>query len=183
MNITDLAAQLLSPEEKSEMQRSMQLLEAKDYAAFYEKNRDIVYSILFLETADEFLDFSTENALDMECFCAAFLCAKGYGIQIGGYEDDLTQAFTKFFGAKRLGCPEVLELIEAEKIYTDCGDFDNFKPSMDKINHILDPHGMRVLVLEDSIYCDCEYTLLLVEKTLAENAVSLWQGDSLAVYL
>ena len=71
-------------DEKKELQTSMELFEKSDYSAFYESNQNIVQSVLFLETLEEFLDFSKGNSLDKECYCAAFLCAHGYGIQIGG---------------------------------------------------------------------------------------------------
>ena len=74
MNVVDLVVMLLSPDEKSEMQTSIELLEQSNFSAFYEKNRDIVQSILFIETLDDFLDFSSENLLDAESYCAAFLC-------------------------------------------------------------------------------------------------------------
>ena len=90
MNALNLADLLLSPEEKNELQSSMEMLEQLNYSMFFEENQSIIQSILFIETLEEFLDFSKENNLDAECFCAAFLCAHGYGIQIGGYEDDLT---------------------------------------------------------------------------------------------
>ena len=96
MDVLNLAELLLSPDEKNELHSSMELLEQSDYSAFYEKNQSIIQSILFLETLEEFLDFSKENELYAECFCAAFLCAYGYGIQIGGYEDDLTHTLTEF---------------------------------------------------------------------------------------
>ena len=97
MDVLNLAELLLSPDEKNELHSSMELLEQSDHSAFYEKNQSIIQSILFLETLEEFLDFSKENELDAECFCAAFLCAHGYGIQIGGYEDDLTHTLMEFF--------------------------------------------------------------------------------------
>ena len=96
MDVLNLAELLLSPDEKNELHSSMELLEQSDHSAFYEKNQSIIQSILFLETLEEFLDFSKENELYAECFCAAFLCAHGYGIQIGGYEDDLTHTLTEF---------------------------------------------------------------------------------------
>ena len=96
MNVLSLAELLVSPEEKNEMQNSVRMLQAKDFSGFYNKNQDIVHNILFLESVDEFLDFSNGNSLDIECFYAAFLCAKGYAIQIGGYEDDLTRTLTEF---------------------------------------------------------------------------------------
>ena len=84
MNVVDLAVMLLSLDEKSEMQTSIELLKESNFSAFYENNQDIVQSILFIETLDDFLDFSSENLLDVECYCAAFLCAKGYGILAPG---------------------------------------------------------------------------------------------------
>lgn len=74
MNVVDLAVMLLSLDEKSEMQTSIELLKESNFSAFYENNQDIVQSILFIETLDDFLDFSSENLLDAESYCAAFLC-------------------------------------------------------------------------------------------------------------
>lgn len=183
MDVLNLAELLLSPDEKNELHSSMELLEQSDYSAFYEKNQSIIQSILFLETLEEFLDFSKENELDAECFCAAFLCAHGYGIQIGGYEDDLTHTLTEFFHTQGIEYPEISEIVHREKIYTDCSDYDNFKKSMTAINQVLDSHGMRLIVLEDYIYCDCEYTVLRVDKALAENVLSTWSSDNFEIYL
>ena len=161
----------------------MELLEQSNHSAFYEKNQSIIQSILFLETLEEFLDFSKENELDAECFCAAFLCAHGYGIQIGGYEDDLTHILTEFFHTQGMEYPEISEIVHKEKIYTDCSDYDNFKKSITAINQVLGVYGMRLIVLEDYIYCDCEYTVLRVDKTLAENVLSTWSSDNFEIYL
>ena len=183
MDVLNLAELLLSSDEKNELHSSMELLEQSDHSAFYEKNQSMIQSILFLETLEEFLDFSKENELDAECFCAAFLCAHGYGIQIGGYEDDLTHTLTEFFHTQGMEYPEISEIVHKEKIYTDCSDYDNFKKSMTAINQVLDVHGMRLIVLEDYIYCDCEYTVLRVDKTLAENVLSTWSNDNFEIYL
>ena len=183
MNILNLADLLLSPDEKKELQTSMELFEKSDYSAFYESNQNIVQSVLFLETLEEFLDFSKGNSLDKECYCAAFLCAHGYGIQIGGYEDDLTPALTEFFHVQGMEYPEISEIIRKEKIYTDCSDYDNFKKSVTTMNQILDAHGVRLVVLEDFVYCDCEYTVLSMDKTLADKVLSSWNSDNFEIYL
>ena len=183
MNILDLADLLLSPDEKKELQTSMELLEKSNYSAFYESNQNIIKSILFLETLEEFLDFSKENSLDKECYCAAFLCAHGYGIQIGGYEDDLTHILTEFFHTQGMEYPEISEIVCKEKIYTDCSDYDNFKKSMTAINQELDTHGIRLVVLEDFVYCDCEYTVLKLDKTLADKMLSSWSSENFEIYL
>lgn len=189
MNITDLVELLLSSEEQKEMQASIQLLENKNYRAFYEKNQEIVRSILFIEDMDEFLDFSSGSHLDMECFCFAFLCtrtpncAKKHGIQIGGYEDDLTDTLTAFFHTTGFGYPEIFEMIGREKIYTDCDDGDNFKKSMEEMNKILGVHGLKILVFEDSVYCACEYTILAIDKSLADKLAASWESDNFAIYL
>lgn len=183
MNASNLAELLLSSEGKNEMQKSVQMLQSKDFTGFYNKNQSILRNILFVESIDEFLDFSNENTLDPECFCAAFLCAKGYGVQVGGYEDDLTRPLTEYFKAKGIDNPKVFEIINGEKIYTDCGDHDNFKKSMTAINQVLASHGMRVIVFEDFVYCDCEYTVLVVDNALADKVISVWQSDSFEIYL
>ena len=183
MNVLNLADLLLSPDEKKELQISTEMLEQSNYPAFYESNQNIIKSILFIETLEEFLDFSKENHLDMECFCAAYLCTHGYGIQIGGYEDDLTPALTEFFHTQGMEYPEISEIVCNEKIYTDCSDYDNFKKSMAAINKILDTHGIRLIVLEDFVYCDCEYTVLSLDKTLADKVLSSWSSDNFEIYL
>lgn len=183
MNVVDLAAMLLSPNEKSEMQISIELLEQSNFSVFYEKNQEIVQSILFIETLDDFLDFSNESLLDVECYCAAFLCAKGYGIQVGGYEDDLTHTLTAFFHSREIEYPAITEIICKEKIYTDCSDFDNFKKSVAAINQVLDTHGVRLIVLEDFVYCDCEYTVLCLNKAFADKVLSSWSSNNFEIYL
>ena len=183
MNILNLADLLLSPDEKGELQTSMELLEQSKYSAFYESNQNMIQSILFLETLEEFLDFSKENSLEKECFCAAFLCAHGYGIQIGGYEEDLTSVLTDFFHVQGMEYPEISEIICREKIYTDCSDYDNFKKSMTAINQVLDTHGVKLIVLEDFVYCDCEYTVLRMDKALADKVLSSWHSENFEIYM
>ena len=183
MDVLKLAELLLPPDEKREMHVSLELLAQGDDAAFYEKNRSIVRNILFLETLEEFLDFSRENRLDDECFCATFLCAKGYGVQVGGYEDDLTPALTEFFRAGDILRPEISEVISREKIYTDCDDGDNFKSALTEINQRLEACGVRLMVLEDFVYCGCEYTLLLMKEALAREAASSWDSGQFALFL
>ena len=126
MDVLNLAELLLSPDEKNELHSSMELLEQSDHSAFYEKNQSIIQSILFLETLEEFLDFSKENELDAECFCAAFLCAHGYGIQIGGYEDDLTHTLMEFFHTQGMEYREISEVVRKEKPYIDCSNYGSW---------------------------------------------------------
>ena len=183
MDYKNLIEQLLSADEQNELSASARLLEGGDYSAFYEKNAEIVKSILFLEDSDEFLDFAEEDELDMECFCFAFLCARKYGFQAGGYEEDLTGRLTAFFGEKEFGYPEILEIIGREKIYTDCDGRDNFRKSMEEINRVLDIHGLKAVVFEDCVYCECEYTVLILEKSLAEGIRDSWESDNFSVSL
>lgn len=183
MNILNLADILLSPDERNELQDSMEMLLQSNYSLFYEKNQSIIQSILFTETLDDFLDFSKENALDVECFCTAFLCIRGYGIQIGGYEEDLTHILTEFFHTQRMEYLEISEIICKEKIYTDCSDYDNFKKSLAAINKVLDIYGIQLIVLEDFVYCDCEYTILKLDKVLADKVLSSWSSNNFEIYL
>ena len=90
-----------------------------------EKNQSIIQSILFLESLEEFLDFSKEN--------------------------DLTHTLTEFFHTQEMEYPEISEIIRKEKIYTDCSDYDNFKKSLTAMNKVLDTQGMRLLVVEDAL--------------------------------
>ncbi len=44
-------------------------------------------------------------------------------------------------------------------------------------------NGIRVIVFEDFVYCDCQYTMLVVSKTLANDLISEWQSDNFEIYL
>lgn len=79
--------------------------------------------------------------------------------------------------------PEISEIVCKEKIYTDCSDYDNFKKSMTAINQELDTHGIRLVVLEDFVYCDCEYTVLKLDKALADKMLSSWSSENFEIYL
>ena len=183
MKMMDLAKQLLSPAEQTELRESLDLLERGEASEFYERNQVVVHKLLFLQDEAEFLDFSAQDRLDGECVCAAFLCEKGYGLQVGGYEEDLTEPLTDFFEKQGLASPEVREILSREVIFTDCGDFDNFKDAVTDLNQVLEPRGLRLAVWEDCLYCDCEYTILLLEKSLAEQAAASWQSESLERYI
>lgn len=182
MDMMELAGLIVSPEEWLVFQEAIRLLERDDYAGFYGKFPGVVQRVLFIDNREEFLDFAGENALDRECVCAALLCERGYGLSVGGYEEDLTPALTGFLQARGAAFPEVLEIIRREKIYTDCADFDNFKKSLTEVNQVLDSRGLRLAVWEDCVYCDCEYTLLLLKKELAEQTAR-WQSENFEIYL
>lgn len=79
--------------------------------------------------------------------------------------------------------PEISEIICKEKIYTDCSNYDNFKKSVTAMNQLLDAHGVRLVVLEDLVYCDCEYTVLSMDKTLADKVLPTWNSDNFEIYL
>ena len=79
--------------------------------------------------------------------------------------------------------PEVSEIICREKIYTDCSDYDNFKKALTEINQVLSAYGMRLIVFEDFVYCDCQYTILMVEKAFADKIMPLWESENLETYL
>ena len=79
--------------------------------------------------------------------------------------------------------PEISEIIRKEKIYTDCSDYDNFKKSITAMNQALDAHEVRLVVLEDFVYCDCEYTVLNMDEALADKVLSSWSSDNFEIYL
>lgn len=183
MTMKDLTQMLLTVEEASELQHDLELLENKAYSAFYTVNERIIRNILFLENLDEFLDFVSEEALDVECFCFAYLCEKQYGISFGGYEDDVRPALTSFLNGKGINSSELQTLIAKERIYTECDDVDNFKSSVSAMNQILNNTGVRLVVFEDGIYCDCEYSLLLVTEDLYTDIVESWESDNFDIYV
>lgn len=183
MNIKDLTKLILTPEENQELENTLALLDQKDYTIFYATNSEIIRNILFVESLDEFLDFSNESDLGSECFGIAYVCQKQYGIQIGGYEDDVRPALTAFFQLKGILSPTLRAAIEKEKIYTDCSSFDNFKVSIVTLNQILDTLGVQLLVFKDFVYCDCEYSVLLLKKDLCHELSQSWESENFEIYL
>lgn len=183
MYMTELAKLILPPEEYGELREAVGLLESGRFAAFYEKCPSVVLSVLFIDNLEKFLDFSKENALNQECVCAAFLCERGYGLSVGGYEDDLTQALVGFLQGRGAAAPEALEILQRERVYTDCGDFDNFKRTLSEVNQVLEGQGVRLAVWEDFVYCDCEYTLLLLDRALAARVYAGWRSENFMIYL
>lgn len=183
MDMTELAKLILPPEEYGELREAVGLLEIGRFAAFYEKYPGVVLSVLFIDNLEEFLDFSKENTLNQECVCAAFLCGRRYGLSVGGYENDLTQALAGFLQGRGAAAPEALEILQRERVCTDCGGFDNFKRTLTQINQVLESQGVRLLVWEDFVYCDCEYTLLLLDRSLAERVRTGWRSENFTIYL
>lgn len=182
MMIKNLAHSLLTEKEENELQNALQLLDNKEYSAFYKENKKTIGNILFLNDLDEFLDFVSEEDLDIECFCFAYLCHKQYGISLGGYEDDVRPALTSFLNGKGINSLELQTFIAKERIYTECDDVDNFKSSICAVNEILKNDGVRLLVFEDGIYCDCEYSLFLVNENLYNDIVKSWESDNFEIY-
>ncbi len=183
MTIKDLTYMLLTVEEETELQRDLELLQNKEYSAFYTANERIIRNILFLENLDEFLDFVNEEVLDVECFCFAYLCEKQYGISLGIYEDDVRPTLTSFLNGKGINLSELQILFDKERIYTECDDMDNFKASISAMNQILNHTGERLIVFEDSMYCDCEYSLFLVTEDLYTDIVESWESDNFDIYI
>ena len=54
---------------------------------------------------------------------------------------------------------------------------------MTAINQELDTHGIRFVALEDFVYCDCEYTVLKLDKALADKMLSSWSNENFEIYL
>ncbi len=178
MTIQELTRLILTPEEENDLQHTLRLLENQEYEAFYQANEEILCNILFLRNLDEFLDFTEEEDLDVECFCFAYLCEKEYGISLGGYEEDVRPALTSFLGEKGIHSPELQAFLDKERIYTECDDIDNFRSSVAALNQILNTSGVRFVVFEDEVYCDCEYSMLLVKEDLYAEILQSWESDN-----
>ncbi len=42
---------------------------------------------------------------------------------------------------------------------------------------------MKLIVLEDFVYCDCEYTVLRMDKALADKVLSSWHSENFEIYM
>ena len=48
---------------------------------------------------------------------------------------------------------------------------------------MLEGQGVRLAVWEDFVYCDCEYTLLLLDRALAARVYAEWESENFMIYL
>lgn len=175
MNIKDLLCCILSPQEKEELKISVDFMENNRYKEFFEKNKEIILHILLVKNLDEFLVFLSEDNLDMEYFCFAFLCAKQYGFQVAGYEEDLRPFIISFFSDKRPELKKSLPVIEKNKISYDK---DNFAEPIKFFNQKLNTQHLRLIMFKDCIYSRYEYTVLLVPEELYYHLLTAWTSDN-----
>ncbi len=183
MRAFDLAEKILSAKEMTELTKSIDLLENENYKTFYNLNKETVNYILFTETYDDFLDVMEEYGLDIECFIFAFLCENKYGIQVGGYTEDLEDEFSVFIKEKNIDYLDIKSHIAGDTFYTDGGNKDTFKESIINFNKILDTHNLRFVVFEDDVYCECLYTVLLLQKNIANDIFDIWESENFKIYL
>lgn len=183
MDIFDVVNRLLSPNQQGELKQSLALLEADRREPFYQRESRAVERILFIETAGEWLDFCTRHRLDPESFCFAFLCEQGKALQIGGYQQDVSAGLLAFLAESGRDTPEIRQWLERERIDADCDEPQLFFQAISQLNRLLSAQGTRLVLWEDGLYCDCQYTLGLLDDEAAQQLASQWQSENFALIL
>lgn len=183
MDIFDITRLLLSPAQQEELAQSLALLKAEDWAGFYQRESGAAEQILFIQTAEEWLDFCAQQSLDWECFCFAFLCQKGKALQIGGYQQDIFPKLRAFLARLGRDTPEIRQWLDQERIDADCGGPQPFLQALGRLSRLLSAQGVGLALWEDGLYCDCQYTLVLLDGKAAKQAADGWQSESFELLL
>ena len=180
MDIFYITRLLLSPAQQEELAQSLALLKAEDWAGFYQRESGAAEQILFIQTAEEWLDFCAQQSLDWECFCFAFLCQKGKALQIGGYQQDIFPKLRAFLARLGRDTPEIRQWLDQERIDAGCGEP---RPFLQAIGRLLSAQGGGLALWEDGLYCDCQYTLALLDGKAAKQAADGWRSENFELLL
>ncbi len=180
MDIFYITRLLLSPAQQEELAQSLALLKAEDWAGFYQRESGAAEQILFIQTAEEWLDFCAQQSLDWECFCFAFLCQKGKALQIGGYQQDIFPKLRAFLARLGRDTPEIRQWLDQERIDAGCGEP---RPFLQAIGRLLSAQGVGLALWEDGLYCDCQYTLALLDGKAAKQAADGWRSENFELLL
>lgn len=183
MDVFDITRLLLPPAQQGELAQSLALLEAEDRAGFYQRESGAAEQILFIQTAEEWLDFCARQSLDRERCCFAFLCQKGKALQIGGYQQDIAPELLAFLAGLERDTPEIRQWLKQERIDAGCGEPRPFLQAIGRLNRMLSAQGVGLALWEDGLYCDCQYTLALLDDKAAKQAADGWQSENFELLL
>lgn len=181
VEVSDLTKLLLDPAQQERLRQSLVLLETGDWAGFYQRESQAVEQILFVQTAEEWLDFCAQQSLEPECFCFAFLCGQGKGLQLGGYQQDVAADLLAFLAGLGRDTPAIRGWLEAANIDIDWEEPEPFQRDLERLNQLLGSQDLQLVVWQDSVYCDCQYTLALLESREAARLAQTWESENFQI--
>jgi hypothetical protein len=184
MDINLLAKELLDAQEYAELTNAIKLLENNNIEMFYNNYSNILETLFFVQSYEEFMDFIEENeTIKTNILILGFLAKKNKCIEIGGYEDKLEKRIKQFIG--KINNNELNNNINQlnENVYTDYDGEDNFSEYISKLNDILIHYKLKMIIFFNDVYCACAYNLFLLDVSFVKNIVNEWQDDDIQIII
>ena len=136
------------------------LFTAKDYMELYRTQKPTIDLMLGIEEQWEFEDFlEEEDSLEEVPFWLYYSVIQGDFLEIGGYEEDVTEKVVAFL-QKKLPKAEFHLIVDyLRDLYVDIDERDNLEEKMGLCNQYLACAGYSIQVEHDDTYCTWDYFL------------------------
>ena len=136
------------------------LFTAKDYMELYRIQKPTIDLMLGIKEQWEFEDFlEEEDSLEEPPFWLYYSVMQGELLEIGGYEEDVTEKVTAFL-QKKLPKAEFQSIAAyLQDLYVDIDERDNLEEKIELCNQCLAGAGYSIQVEHDDTYCTWDYFL------------------------
>ena len=143
-----------------EKQRIQAIFTAKDYMELYRTQKPTVDLMLGIKEQWEFEDFLVEEGYFEEApFWLYYSVVQGDFLEIGGYEEDVTEQVAAFLQGKLPKADFQFSGRGRLDIYVDIDERDNLEEKMGLCNQYLACAGYSIQVEHDDTYCTWDYFL------------------------
>ena len=109
------------------------------------------------------------------------MCGQGKGLQLGGYQQDVAADLLAFLAGLGQDTPAIRGWLEAARIDIDWEEPEPFQRDLERLNQLLGSQGLQLVVWQDSVYCDCQYTLALLESREAARLAQTWESENFQI--
>ena len=183
MDINLLAKKLLNPQEYTELTSAIKLLENNNFQILYNNYSNILESLFFVQSYNEFMDFIKENkTIKKNIFILGFLTKKKKCIEIGGYENKLEKKIKQFIAEKNNKLNNSINQLN-KNVYTDYDGEDNFFEYISNLNDILVNYKLKTVIFFNDVYCACTYNVFLLDISFLDNIVNEWQDNDIKLII
>lgn len=136
------------------------LFTAKDYMELYRIQKPTIDLMLGIKEQWEFEDFlEEEDSLEEPPFWLYYSVMQGELLEIGGYEEDVTEKVAAFL-QKKLPKAEFQSIAAyLQDLYVDIDEWDNLEEKIELCNQCLAGAGYSIQVEHDDTYCTWDYFL------------------------
>ena len=143
-----------------EKQRIHALFTAKDYRELYRTQKPTVDLMLGIQEQWEFEDLLEEEGYFEEApFWLYYSVVQGDFLEIGGYEEDVTEQVAAFLQGKLPKADFQSIAVHLQGIYVDIDERDNLEEKIEFCNQCLAGAGYSIQLEHDDTYCTWDYFL------------------------